>query len=378
MLKATFQRQAARLLTSPVLRQGRQALAALPRRLRGRDAVVHYFHQADDPYSALAAALLPALRERYRVRIEVHGVAAPEAAAAPDRARLAAWSQRDAARLAAHFGLQPAALSVAADGTALRQKLGHYLGATFYFEGEWYWGVDRLHYLEARLAAAGLSRHDNGPLLPPPVLQWQPSPPSAHTPQLHFFCSLRSPYTWLAAARVRQLATHYGAELKLRYVLPMVMRGLPVPLAKRLYILRDTKREAERLGLPFGCIVDPVGAATERGLALLQQAIALGRGPALLESFLQGVFAEGIDGASDRGLARIAARAGLGAAEIKTALADESWRALAEANRQELLEDGLWGVPSFRVDERPALWGQDRLWMVEQDLLARLRAPGAI
>lgn len=372
MLKAVLQRHATRLLTSPALRRTRHALAALPRRVGAASPVVHYFHQADDPYSQLTAALLPALCERYRVRFETYGVPPPEAAAAPDRERLASWSVRDAARLAAHFRLQPAALRAAADGTGLRRRLGHYLGATFFFEGEWYWGIDRLHYLEQRLIDNGLATGSRGPLLPPPALQWQPRPAGARVPQLHFFCSLRSPYTYLAAARARQLAAHYGAELQLRFVLPMVMRGLPLPSEKRLYILHDAKREAERLGLPFGCIVDPVGSATERGLALLHHAVALGKGPALLESFLQAVFAEGIDGASRRGLERIAQRAGLSRAEMTTALADGSWRARADANRHELQSLGLWGVPCFRVDDRPALWGQDRLWMVEQDLLASL------
>jgi len=152
----------------------------------------------------------------------------------------------------------------------------------------------------------------------------------------------------------------------------MAMRGLPVPLEKRLYILRDSKREAERLGLPFGCIVDPVGAGTLRGLALLHHACAQGQGPALLESFLQGVFAEGIDAASDAGLERIAQRAGQDGAAIAAALAAPGWRDVAEANREEMLALGLWGVPGFRVDDRPALWGQDRLWMLEQDLIASL------
>lgn len=44
----------------------------------------------------------------------------------------------------------------------------------------------------------------------------------------------------------------------------MIMRGLPVPRAKRLYIVRNTKREAEALGLPFGPIADPVGGPTAR------------------------------------------------------------------------------------------------------------------
>ncbi len=370
MLKAPIQRTFSRLLTSESLRDMRGALAATWRRTAGEEAVVHYFHQAGDPYSQLTAAVLPALRDRYHIRLEVHAVPPPTVAAAPDRERLQGWSERDADRLATHFGVTPPGQAlVAPDGAALRQRLGHYLGATFYFEGEWYWGIDRLHYLEQRLIEGGLARGPAAPLFPPPELQWQSRPEGAGVP-LDFYCSLRSPYTYLAAARVRRLAEHYRADLRLRFVLPMAMRGLPVPLEKRLYIVRDVKREALRLGLPFGCIVDPVGAPVERGMALLHRAIALGKGPQFLESFLQGVFADGLDAGSRRGLDVMGARAGLDRSDIREALADESWRTVAEANRAEMLALGLWGVPTFRVEGCPALWGQDRLWMLEQDLIS--------
>ena len=48
----------------------------------------------------------------------------------------------------------------------------------------------------------------------------------------------------------------------------MAMRGQPLPLAKRLYILRDAKREADRLGLPFGKIHDPLGEGVWRCLTI--------------------------------------------------------------------------------------------------------------
>jgi 2-hydroxychromene-2-carboxylate isomerase len=190
---------------------------------------------------------------------------------------------------------------------------------------------------------------------------------------IHFYCSLRSPYTYLAARQVRELANHYGAELRLRFVLPMVMRGLPVPLPKRLYILRDTKREADRLGQPFGSVVDPVGRPVENGLALLHAAIKTGQGSAFLESFLEGVFAQGLDASSVHGLEHIARRAGMSPADCTAALRDDAWRAAAETNRSDMLERGIWGVPSFRVNDMPVLWGQDRLWMLEEDLIAALR-----
>jgi 2-hydroxychromene-2-carboxylate isomerase len=425
MLRAVVSRGASRVITSARLRDWCRTTQAWGRRVRGAEPTLHYFHQADDPYSHLSAQLLPALCDRYRVRVAPHLVPPPDAGAAPDAERLGRWAGRDAARLAAALQLDAppfdaplaphqvaaaqqalaAALragrfveSAAAIGAAawrglsvpgsaeaahavpllaagreLRGRLGHYLGATFFFEGEWYWGVDRLHHLERRLAESGLARPalKLGPafLASPPPLQFRDAYARGRAPQLHFYGSLRSPYTYLAIARVRRIARHYGADLQLRFVLPMVMRGLPVPMAKRLYILRDAKREAERLGLPFGRAVDPVGPPTERGLAVLHRAIALGRGPAFAESFLQGVFADGIDAGSRRGLHTLAARAGLAPRDVDDAVQDDAWRAVTEANRAEMLALGLWGVPSFRVDDRPALWGQDRLWMLEQDLL---------
>ena len=50
---------------------------------QGLRHVVHYFHQVDDPYSALAAACLPALAARYDVDIQAHVVGPPPDNAAP-------------------------------------------------------------------------------------------------------------------------------------------------------------------------------------------------------------------------------------------------------------------------------------------------------
>lgn len=382
-IKASIGRMVTQLLTSTRLQDGRRNRYALRRKLTGQKPTVHFFCQSDDPYSPLLAACLPSLQDRYAIEVVTHQVPPPDAAAAPELALLQAWSARDASRLVHSFGIDTTGFTAPAvasadeldKGAALRRQMGHYLGATLYFEGEWYWGTDRLHYLEQRLTQAGL-RLDNtsrAVMFPPPALQFRPiDPPIRNAPVIHFYCSLRSPYTYLAAKQVRQLAEHYGAELQLRFVLPMVMRGLPVPWPKRLYILRDTKREADRLSVPFGKVVDPVGKPVEDGLALLHAAIAQGKGSALLESFLEGVFANGVDAGSAFGLEGIGLRAGLTAQDMASALKDDSWRAVAEANRADMLARGIWGVPSFRVNDMPVLWGQDRLWMLEEDLLAAM------
>jgi 2-hydroxychromene-2-carboxylate isomerase len=72
-------------------------------------------------------------------------------------------------------------------------------------------------------------------------------------------------------------------------------------------------------------------------------------------------------------LRRIAERAGLGWDDARAALRDEGWRNVAETNREALFALGLWGVPSFQVGD-VAVWGQDRLWAV-QDALMQTGAP---
>jgi 2-hydroxychromene-2-carboxylate isomerase len=401
-------------LVSDAARDAARLAGSARRRLSGARPSLSYFHQIDDPYSHLTAQVLVKLAQRYDVAIEGHLVPPPRPAAAPERERLDSWSLRDAARVAAALALdfpadaqrpQAQAIDAAeralapsqgasaflseairvgealwagrvlpdkgepatearAQGEAKRAALGHYLGATVHFEGEWFWGVDRLPYLEARLTPV---RREAGPPLSRILREGERAPLPAPA-LIDFFFSFRSPYTYLAAERLRRLAEGYGATVRYRYILPMVMRGLPVPRDKSMYIVRDCKREADRLALPFGRIADPVGAGAERSLAVAHAATPLGLAGAFTECALRAAWAEGVDLASDAGLFGVAERAGLCASVVRAALADDSWRTAAEANRVELFELGLWGAPTMRVDGFPAHWGQDRLWAVEQDL----------
>jgi 2-hydroxychromene-2-carboxylate isomerase len=243
------------------------------------------------------------------------------------------------------------------------------LGATFYYAGEWYWGIDRLHHLERRLQTLGLAQHGVEGLMFAPDEDLQEAQITVSPPPIDFFFSLRSPYTAIVAERVFSLGRLTGAPVRLRYVLPMVMRGLSVPRNKRMYIALDTAREAFERNIPFGRLNDPVGRPTERGLSLMPYAEREGKGERYVLSFLHGVWAEGLDAGSDRGLRTIVERAGLSWQQARMELNKQAWRAVAEDNRAELFSLGLWGVPSFRVGNTAA-WGQDRLWVVQEALLS--------
>jgi 2-hydroxychromene-2-carboxylate isomerase len=409
-------------LTSPTLARWRETVHETRRRLTGAPHRIEWFYQADDPYSHLLAQVLPRIVASYAVTVRLHLVPPPDRAAAPEPELLVRYALRDAvflaqalgidfpadatppdpgavkhatARLAALPAIDPDLDTVATVGSALwhgaeaasassaavdeaalhdriaaddraRRKLGHYLGGTLYYGGVWYWGTDRLGHLLARLDRLGV-RTAGAPDVDVTPQRTVSLPDVA--PPLEVFFSFRSPYSAIAMPRVFDLARRYGVELALRPVLPMVMRGLPLPTSKQRYIMLDAKREADRLGVPFGRIADPVGSGAERCLAVLHHVFDTDRAEAFVRSAMRGIWAEGLDAASDAGLGTMAERAGITTRDIAAALADPSWRARVEDNRVALFAAGLWGVPSFRLGQL-ATWGQDRLWLVEQALQA--------
>lgn len=391
-----------RIFAAYVSEPAERARTSVARALGGR--TLTYFHEVGDPYSTLVAQRVGSIAARARARLDVRLVSPPTDDVAPDRERLDGYAVLDAERLARFHGLaftpgepSPATLASARryiaagadagtrlariertrealwvddvealealpgaraseaqvqaelrEADAARTRAGHYLGAVISDGGEVYWGLDRLPHLERAL---GLEARPN--LGPSPLR----SDPDAKT---ETFFSFRSPYSYLAIARIAR--GPMPSRFQLRPVLPMVLRGLAVPARKRLYIVRDTAREARRHRLPFGFGVDPLGAV-ERCIAVFFAAEAQQLGLEFAESAMRAAFAEGVDLSTDAGLWFAARRVGLDDATVADALRDEGWRDAVEQNRQALLDAGLWGVPSF-VRDGEAVWGQDRLaWL---------------
>ena len=288
----------------------------------GRNHVIYYFHQVDDPYSHLCAQVIPLLKEHYEIEVESYLVPPPTKEAAPQPDLLMRHSLDDAKSIAPYYGLQfplvndlpnneitriaqSALISlkdytsedlikignllwknnlkgieeiitsmpnddviddVLSSNSKLRKKFGHYLGGIFVYEGECYWGIDRLPLLEKRLKKLGLRKNDG-----PDVVE-RKSEEMKEVKKLDLeidvLWSARSPYSYLAMKPLSDLAKKYHLNLNYKIILPMVMRGMKVSLEKRTYITKDCKRIADQNGIPFGNIVDPLGYAVERCYSL--------------------------------------------------------------------------------------------------------------
>ncbi|WP_101674706.1 DsbA family protein [Alloalcanivorax mobilis] len=426
-LKHALMPFAAGLITSPARQRWRHRLADWRRRLAGRPRQATFYFRLDDPYSWLLAQALPAFSNHFALAIRprvllyldrqmypepemleqlaiedaarlarFHGLRFPGHAQRPDpRACLAAtrcllrhegderfWSLAHAlagalwegdherlANLIAEHGQQPedqARLALEARRDQFIED-GHYLSATLHYQGEWYWSLERLDHLARQLEHQGLGGGawplDYGAAKRPRLDR----PPAAPGTRLVLYFSFRSPYSYLALQRACALADHYRVALEFRPVLPMVMRGLAVPRAKRFYILTDAAREARLHGVPFGRVCDPVGRGVERCMALWPFAEKEGRLREWLLAAATGIWSQGVDAASDAGLKRLAENAGLDWNRARRWLDDDQWRQLAQANRDAMMAAGSWGVPTFQIGDT-ALWGQDRLALVEQAL----------
>jgi 2-hydroxychromene-2-carboxylate isomerase len=152
----------------------------------------------------------------------------------------------------------------------------------------------------------------------------------------------------------------YEIPLVLRPMAPMVARGLAVPSVKELYIVRDVKREADRLGVSFGELCDPKGTGVDNCLAVMHWAAKRGAGLAFAKSAMRGIWTEARDVAEYVDLRHIVERAGLPWDEARAAIGAPEAVKAASVNAADLTVIGLWGVPSFRVGDFIA-WGQDRL-----------------
>lgn len=267
---------------------------------------------------------------------------------------------------------------------SMLKSSGHYLSGMLHYGGEWYWGLDRLEHLEMRLNALGIDRASASRVIynrdhQEFCRQLNPDqiPEVGSDTPLEVYWSLRSPYSYLGLVRARQLAEYYRVPLVVKPVLPMVMRRMQVPKTKRFYITLDVKREADKYGIDFGFIADPLGKGVERCYALYEYAQSAAKGIEFLESYARGVWSEGIRSDTDNGLQTLVERVGLDWQQARPLLQEDSWRVWVQDNLAELYGNGLWGVPSFRYGE-VKVFGQDRVDCIERAIVNDIRLPGQV
>ena len=214
------------------------------------------------------------------------------------------------------------------------------------------------------------------------------------TLSVDLFWSFRSPYSYLALSRTLRLVAEYDVDVAARPVYPLAVRNPGFfkhanPLLPRYFVL-DTRRIAEREGIPFRFPrPDPIVQNMEtleigeqqpyiyRLTRLGAAAQLAGRALPFIDEISRVLWDGSVEIWTEGDhLAKAAARAGFDLADLDAAIAADPARydAVIEANQRDHKAAGHWGVPTFVFNGEP-FFGQDRfdllIWRMGQHRLTR-------
>ena len=270
---------------------------------------------------------------------------------------------------------------ITTDGDKKISNLEYYFGASFHYEGENYWGIDRLSYLEERLTELGLKKIEgkNGILkkIHKPKMDLSKLNKIKNPLVLEFFPSLNSPYTYISFNRVLKLTEVYPIELSVRPVLPMLMRDMNIPSQKGKYILSDAAREGHKHGSIIKYIYSPIGSPALKAYSLFPIIDSYGFGFKYLSQLAKASFFDGLNIGNEEYLEKLVNDFGLSWGIINKELNNNNWEKILKKNLDDMYKGNSWGVPSFKVTNSDgsnaySQWGQDRIWLIENEIINRL------
>ena len=402
------------------------------RKKEGRPHEVFYFHELLDPYSHITAQLINKFRSEYSVELVPLVVNEPPSKTVHEPSLYRKYCLTDATRIAPFYGVEfpsdklpnaqvvslaqrilcslerdefitriaeISALVWSGNETALkalindktmseqtthttissneqrRDEVEAYMGSTFSYEGELYWGVDRLDHLEHRLKDLGLKRNVDTNYVSERKKTNTSDIPNHSNIELEFYPSLNSPYTSISLERIKLLQSNYPIKIITKPVLPMLMRNMTIPTYKARYIFRDTAREAKKHGVPFGKVISPLGKPAERAYSLFPWINQQGKGFEYICRLMISSFRKAEDIGINSYLKVLIEDLELDWTEAQKYLDTDDWKDELEKNRLIMYEGDSWGVPSFRLvdgDKTFTTWGQDRIWLIEEEIIKRL------
>ncbi len=283
-------------------------------------------------------------------------------------------SQREVVdAIAVSFGLRPdlidspatkAALFASTDAAAVRGVFGvptlQVIGADGSV-GPLHWGADRMHFVEAELAGKPVS-----PPLPPPALPANAE--CAH--EVEVFHDFASPYSYLGVTQVARLAAQHGVRVRWRPILLGALFreiGTPnVPLfamneEKQKWYVAELDRWAAYHGVGFRFpSTFPVRTVLPLRVSLLA--------PSAILPLYEALWVHDRDIGQEAVVADVLTQLGLPADTLLAQAQEPTNKAALHENNRLAVDAGVCGVPSFWVDQRTLVWGQDRLWMLDSIL----------
>ena len=185
--------------------------------------------------------------------------------------------------------------------------------------------------------------------------------------RIDYFCFPISPFNYLVGARLEAVAARHGASVTYKpFALMKVFERygvLPVgqrPEAKQVHRLQEIERCAELLEMPVNPkpAFFPTNPVPAMSALIAAQNAGGGDVGGVLQGFLRACWAEEKDIADDAVITEVLEANGFDASLANSGLLTGS--ETIERNTSEALERGVFGAPTFLVDDQ-VFWGQDRI-----------------
>lgn len=193
---------------------------------------------------------------------------------------------------------------------------------------------------------------------------------------LEFFFDFGSPYGYLANTQLPLIAARTGADIVYRPVgilrLMELAGNRPTTLEcanKRRHAPVDFKRWAKLYDVGMARNVYLKDMPLEPLLRGVLVANELGVAGAYVSAVFRGIYADGLDLGNPEVFVQVLGQAGLQGEAILTGRDADGLAAEISRRTEEAVERGLFGVPSFIVDDQ-LYFGNDRLQFVELALAA--------
>ncbi|MEP3244740.1 MAG: 2-hydroxychromene-2-carboxylate isomerase [Sneathiella sp.] len=196
---------------------------------------------------------------------------------------------------------------------------------------------------------------------------------------IEFYFEFNSPFAYIAAHQIEEVAKKHGMEVSWRPIsLGHVWKaigatnvgpaGNPVKLK---YQGKDSARFAKLAGLPLN---RPAMHPVDAKLARLAFYRLSAKDPALGKSFVKGVFDQfwgrGEDITTADQLAGVMKNLGQDESELEASLSDNEAKTAMIAFTQEAIDSGAFGMPWFKVGDE-VFWGADRIPHIDQYLASK-------
>ncbi len=193
---------------------------------------------------------------------------------------------------------------------------------------------------------------------------------------IHFYFDFISPYGYMAAMKIDELAAKHGRRVEWHPMLlgisvmkVMGLKPLPDTPLKGDYVFKDVPRLAALYDIP---LVVPASGLPKPVPPARAFCWVKAQAPELAANYARAVysaeFRDGKDIARPELLAELAQDMGLDGAALMQALDGDELRQQLKIEVESSLALGVFGAPTFVVDDE-MIWGCDRLWMLEHWLV---------